>query len=72
MIEIPPRTGPGTVNDAYFRFVIDTGPPGPDRGEGGKYLILPPDYEGPVPDGYFTARSTSYRLSFPRAVCQQF
>ena len=50
VIEIPPKTGPGTVNDAYFRFVIDTGPPGPDRGEGGKYLILPPDQERPVPD----------------------
>jgi len=60
VIEIPPKTGPGTVNDAYFRFVIDTGPPGPDRGKGGKYLILPPDYEGPVPDGYFSAKSTSY------------
>jgi len=60
VIEIPPGTGPGTVNDAYFRFVIDTGAPGPDRGEGGKYLILPPDYEGTVPDGYFTAQSTSY------------
>ena len=60
VIEIPPQTGPGTVNDAYFRFVIDTGPPGPDRGEGGKYLILPPDYEGVVPDGYFTAKSTSF------------
>jgi hypothetical protein len=60
VIEIPTETGPGTVNDAYFRFVIDTGPPGPDRGEGGKYLILPPDYEGDVPDGYFTAKSTSF------------
>ena len=60
VIEIPPKTGPGTVNDAYFRFVIDTGAPGPDKGAGGKYLILPPDYEGPVPDGYFTAKSTSY------------
>jgi len=35
-----------TVNDAYFRFVVDMGAPGPDRGKGGKYLILPPDYEG--------------------------
>jgi len=60
VIEIPPQTGPGTVNDAYFRFVIDTGAPGPDRGKGGKYLILPPDFEGDVPEGYFTARSTSY------------
>ena len=60
VIEIPAGAGPGTVNDAYFRFVIDMGAPGPDRGEGGKYLILPPGYEGEVPDGYFTARSTSF------------
>ena len=36
------------------------GAPGPDRGQGGKYLILPPDHEGSVPDGYFVAQSTSY------------
>jgi hypothetical protein len=42
VIEIPPKTGPGTVNDAYFRFVIDTGSAGPDKGEGGKYLIADP------------------------------
>ncbi len=60
VVEIPAGAGPGTVNDAFFRFVIDMGPPGPDRGKGGKYLILPPDYEGDVPDGYFTARSTSW------------
>ena len=31
VIEISPGTGPGTVNDAFFRFVIYTGPPGPDQ-----------------------------------------
>jgi hypothetical protein len=60
VVEIPAGSGPGTVNDAYFRFVIDMGAPGPDRGQGGKYLILPPDYDGDVPEGYFVARSTSY------------
>ena len=72
VVEVPPKTGPGTVNDAYFRFVVDMGGPGPDRGQGGKYLILPPDYEGPLkgPIGaaeneingvkYFVARSPSY------------
>ena len=60
VIEIPPETGPGTINDAFFRFVTDTGPPGPDKAKGGKYLILPPDYEGEIPDGYFTAKSTSW------------
>ena len=60
VVEVPPKSGPGTVNDAYFRFVVDMGPPGPDRGKGGKYLILPPGYEGEVPEGYFTAKSTSW------------
>ena len=60
VVEIPPGCGPGTVNDAWFRFVIDMGGPGPDRGQGGKYLILPPGYDGDVPDGYFVAESTSY------------
>ena len=46
VVEIPPNAGPGTVNDAYFRFVVDMGAPGPDRGKGGTYVILPPDYEG--------------------------
>lgn len=72
VIEVPAQCGPGTVDDAFFRFVVDLGIPGPDRGEGGKYLILPPDYdgdlEGPIGgkeaeiDGekYFVARSPSY------------
>lgn len=59
VVEVPPECGPGTVNDAWFRFVTDMGKPGPDRGAGGKYLILPPGYDGPVPDGYFVATSTS-------------
>lgn len=60
VIEVPPGMGPGTVNDAYFRFVVDMGAPGPDRGQGGKYLILPPGYEGEAPEEYFAARSPSY------------
>jgi hypothetical protein len=60
VVEVPAGAGPGTVDDAYFRFVIDMGAPGPDRGKGGKYLLLPPDYEGDVPEGYFTAKSPSW------------
>jgi hypothetical protein len=60
VVEVPPGCGPGTVNDAWFRFVVDMGGPGPDRGQGGKYLLLPPDYEGEEPEGYFVARSRSY------------
>ena len=60
VVEIPAGSGPGTVDDAWFRFVTDMGGPGPDRGQGGKYLILPPGFDGTVPDGYFTAQSRSY------------
>ena len=60
VVEVPPGAGPGTVNDAFFRFVVDMGAPGPDRGKGGKYLILPPGYEGETPEGYFVAQSRSY------------
>ena len=60
VVEIPAGAGPGTVDDAFFRFVIDMGAPGPDRGKGGKYLLLPPDYEGDIPEGYFSAKSPSW------------
>jgi hypothetical protein len=62
MFEVPPKVL-GTLDDMWFRWVIDFGLPGPDRGLGGKYLILPPGYDGPVPEGgYFVARSRTNRL----------
>lgn len=60
VIEVPPGMGPTTINDAYFRFVTDLGIVGPDKGKGGKYLILPPNHQGMVPKGYHVAQSTSY------------
>jgi hypothetical protein len=38
-------------------FAGDVGLPGPDEGKGGKFVILPPGYDKPVPDGYFAYRS---------------
>lgn len=60
VVEIP---GPvlGSVNDAFFRFVSDVGLTGPDQGKGGKYLFIGPDYEGDIPEGYFVAKSVTYR-----------
>jgi hypothetical protein len=64
VIEQPPR-GLGTLNDMWFSWIIDCGFPGPDRGEGGKYLVLPPGYEGPVPEGgFFVARSKTNRVLY--------
>lgn len=53
VIESPPQSL-CVVDDFWFRYVTDMGIPGPDRGAGGKYLFLPPGYDGPRPDGYFT------------------
>jgi hypothetical protein len=41
VLEVPPKAL-GAIDDHWFRWVTDFGVPGPDRGEGGKYLILPP------------------------------
>ena len=32
----------GNANDAFFKYLTDFGPTGPDKGKGGKYLFLPP------------------------------
>ncbi len=53
-----PSDGLGAINDMWFQWVIDMGKPGPDRGLGGKYLIVGPDYDGPLPrGGYFVAHA---------------
>jgi len=68
VVEVPPKAL-GTLNDMWFGWIIDIGGPGPDRGQGGKYLILPPGYDGPLPDnGFFVGRSkTTHALYAVRA-----
>ena len=61
VVEVPPQVL-GMANDAYFRFIVDFGIVGPDKGQGGKYLLLPPGYEGEVPEGYFIVHSRTYKL----------
>ncbi|ACP21959.1 conserved hypothetical protein (plasmid) [Sinorhizobium fredii NGR234] len=64
VVEQPPK-GVGTINDMWFGWIIDIGYPGPDRGEGGKYLLVPPGYDGPLPEGgYFVARSRTMRVLY--------
>jgi hypothetical protein len=64
VVEQPPL-GLGTINDMWFSWIIDIGFPGPDRGEGGKYLLVPPGYDGPPPEGgFFVARSRTNRVLY--------
>ena len=59
VVEIPPKDVLGGFYGFWNRAIGDIGFPGPDRGEGGKYLVLPPEYQGDVPDGYFPVPSVS-------------
>ncbi len=61
VLEVPPGML-GAFNSAWFEYMQDIGPMGPDKGAGGNYLVLPPDYEGDIPTGYFVVKSPTYRV----------
>ena len=66
VVELPalgPPTGIlGGLDDMWFNWVTDMGLAGPDRGAGGRYLIVGPDYDGPLPDaGYFVSHCRTTR-----------
>lgn len=64
VLEIPAAEGgtiTGSIDDAWQCALEDVGPAGADKGAGGKYLILPPNHEGEVPDGYIVLPSQTYQ-----------
>ena len=61
-IELPPGPFLGVTDDWNFRWVMDMGIPGPDAGKGGRHIILPPDWKGEVPRGYYSGQSSTYRV----------
>ena len=63
VLELPPADEgsiTGTVMDVWQSALEDVGPAGVDKGEGGKYLILPPGYKDKMPAGYFALPSDTY------------
>jgi hypothetical protein len=64
VLEIPPADEgsiTGTVMDVWQCALEDVGPAGVDKGQGGKYLILPPGYKDEVPAGYIPMASDTYQ-----------
>jgi hypothetical protein len=64
VLEIPPAddgTIVGSVMDCWQAALEDVGPAGVDKGQGAKYLILPPNYKEKVPDGYIPMPSDNYQ-----------
>lgn len=60
VMETPPHVL-GIIDDAWFHYVTDFGDAGPDKGQGGKFLLVPPDYDGELPtEGYFVKKSRTY------------
>jgi len=65
VLEVPPSgegegTIVGSIMDCWQCALEDVGPAGIDKGKGGKCLILPPDYKGPIPEGYFVMPSDTF------------
>ena len=61
VVETPPQAL-GVFDDMWWGWIIDFGLPGPDRGEGGRFLLVPPGYDGPLPDsGYHVGHSRTSR-----------
>lgn len=59
VLETPPDVL-GIIDDHWFQYVADFGRVGPDKGEGGKYLLVPPGYKGGIPTGYFVYHTKTY------------
>ena len=63
VVETPPGAL-GIFDDMTWKWITDFGLPGPDRGEGGKYVIVPPGYNGTLPEGgYFVGHSGTWQVS---------
>jgi hypothetical protein len=62
VVEVPPGPFMASANSHHQGWIMDMGLPGPDAGEGGKHLLLPPGYDGSLPDGFHIGRSSTYKV----------
>ena len=54
----------GGISDMWQGEIMGVSQTGRDKGQGGKFLLLPPDHDGVVPDGYMSAKSRTYGVVF--------
>ena len=63
VVEVPPANGGslnGNIVNVWQMPLEDAGLLGGDKGKGGKYLVLPPGYTDPVPQGYIALQSDTF------------
>ncbi len=63
VIDSPPGAY-GVVDDYWQRPVTEIGAFGPDKGKGGKFLLVPPGYKADLPNNYFVAQSLTNRVVY--------
>jgi len=62
VVEVPPKVR-GLIDDMWYHWTVDLGITGPDKGAGGKYLLLPPGYKGKIPaKGYHVVRCGTFSV----------
>ena len=59
VVEVPPAML-GSISDLSQNALAEVGITGVDKGKGGKFLVLPPDHDGRIPDGFLGVRSATY------------
>jgi hypothetical protein len=64
VIIVPKGASAGGVLDVWQRPITDVGQTGPDKGQGGKYLILPPNGPDIVNPEFITLRSPTNQVWF--------
>lgn len=60
VVETPPNVL-GVINDGWMRYVTDLGNAGPDRGQGGSFLLVHDTHRGELPGGHHVFRTPTYR-----------
>lgn len=61
IVQVPPMML-GGFSDMWQSEIANIGPTGMDKGKGGKYVLLPPDYSGAIPKGYMVLKSTTFKV----------
>jgi len=63
VVNEPAGTILGHIDNLYQQPITDIGLPGPNAGEGGLHLILPPNYDGEIPEGYAVYQSDTMQIA---------
>ncbi|NBX32766.1 MAG: DUF1254 domain-containing protein, partial [Planctomycetes bacterium] len=71
VLEIPAGPTAGGCTDFWQRPITDSGQTGPDRGAGGRYLILGPNDADPLPQTHLAVTGGGHRADFIRCWCSQ-